>query len=227
MTTYEQTHQIIIGGDFNEEIFGSNSSMRQKYIVTFMYEHRLCTKEVGKTFISANGSDCTAIDYILFQETFKESIINISKCEFTANISDHYPLLLSLDFEITKSSNKKTEFKPKVKVKWDKADLSKYTKIINEGLLTSLQDMKTKDDIEKGFYDITAVITKATKVIAQKPKVRKNKPKLQVMSDEILKAIRNKKTAFYYWKVNGRPTDCLDPFLFEKKNYNTGIEKAM
>ncbi|CAG2248448.1 unnamed protein product [Mytilus edulis] len=201
LTTYELTHQIIIGGDFNEEIFGSNDSIRQKYIVSFMDEHCLSTKDIGKTFISANGSDCTAIDYILFQETFKESIINIKKCEFTGNVSDHYPLLLSLDFEITKSSNTKTEFKPKMKVKWDKADLSKYTEIINEGLITSLQDINTKVDIETGFHDITAVIAKATNEIAQKPKTRKNKPKLKVMSDEILKAIRNKKSAFYYWKA--------------------------
>ncbi|CAG2216627.1 unnamed protein product [Mytilus edulis] len=217
LTTYELTHQIIIGGDFNEEIFGSNDSIRQKYIVSFMDEHCLSTKDIGKTFISANGSDCTAIDYILFQETFKESIINIKKCEFTGNVSDHYPLLLSLDFEITKSSNTKTEFNPKMKVKWDKADLSKYTEIINEGLITSLQDINTKVDIETGFHDITAVIAKATNEIAQKPKTRKNKPKLKVMSDEILKAIRNKKSAFYYWKAKGRPTDSLDPFLLEKK----------
>ncbi|VDI02141.1 Hypothetical predicted protein [Mytilus galloprovincialis] len=92
LATYELTHQIIIGGDFNEEIFGSNDSIRQKYIVSFMDEHCLSTKDTGKTFISANGSDCTAIDYILFQETFKESIINIRKCEFTGNVSDHYPL---------------------------------------------------------------------------------------------------------------------------------------
>ncbi|CAG2194880.1 unnamed protein product [Mytilus edulis] len=89
LTTYELTHQIIIGGDFNEEIFGSNDSIRQKYIVSFIDEHCLSTKDIGKTFISANGSDCTAIDYILFQETFKESIINIKKCEFTGNVSDH------------------------------------------------------------------------------------------------------------------------------------------
>ncbi|CAG2244194.1 unnamed protein product [Mytilus edulis] len=182
-----------------------------------MDEHCLSTKDIGKTFISANGSDCTAIDYILFQETFKESIINIKNCEFTGNVSDHYPLLLSLDFEITKSSNTKTEFNPKMKVKWDKADLSKYTEIINEGLITSLQDINTKVDIETGFHDITAVIAKATNEIAQKPKTRKNKPKLKVMSDEILKAIRNKKSAFYYWKAKGRPTDSLDPFLLEKK----------
>ncbi|CAG2239730.1 unnamed protein product [Mytilus edulis] len=117
LTTYKLTHQIIIGGDFNEEIFGSNDSIRQTYIVSLMDEHCLCTKDIGKKFISANGSGCTAIDYILFQETFKESIFNIKKCEFTGNVSDHYPLLVSLDFEITKSSNTKTEFKPKMKVK--------------------------------------------------------------------------------------------------------------
>ncbi|CAG2253629.1 unnamed protein product [Mytilus edulis] len=113
-----------------------------------------------------------------------------------------------------------------MKVKWDKADLLKYTEIINEGLITSLQDINTKDDIETGFHDITAVITKATNEIAQKPKIRKNKPKLKVMSDEILKAIRNKKSAFYYWKANGRPTDCLDPFLLEKKITTQELRKT-
>jgi hypothetical protein len=43
----------------------------------------------------------------------------------------------------------------------------------------------------------------------------KNKPKLQVMSEEILKAIKNKKTAFYNWKTNGRIKDIHDPFLFD------------
>jgi hypothetical protein len=45
----------------------------------------------------------------------------------------------------------------------------------------------------------------------------KNKPILQVMSEEILKAIKNKKTAFYNWKTNGRIKDIHDPFLLEKK----------
>jgi hypothetical protein len=40
--------------------------------------------------------------------------------------------------------------------------------------------------------------------ITPKPKIRKNKPKLQVMSEEILEAIKNKKTAFYNWKTNGQ-----------------------
>ncbi|CAG2239744.1 unnamed protein product [Mytilus edulis] len=55
LTTYELTHQIIIGGDFNEEIFGSNDSIRQKYIVSFMDEHCLCTKDIGKNSLALMG----------------------------------------------------------------------------------------------------------------------------------------------------------------------------
>jgi hypothetical protein len=33
------------------------------------------------------------------------------------------------------------------------------------------------------------------------------------MSEEILKAIKNKKTAFYNWKTNGRIKEIHDPFL--------------
>jgi exonuclease III len=31
MSTYEQTHQVIIGGDFNEEITNINTTTRQQY----------------------------------------------------------------------------------------------------------------------------------------------------------------------------------------------------
>jgi hypothetical protein len=35
MSTYEQTHQVIIGGDFNEEITNINTTTRQQYVVEF------------------------------------------------------------------------------------------------------------------------------------------------------------------------------------------------
>ena len=40
MSTYEQTHQVIIGGDFSEEITNINTTARQKYVVEFMAEHQ-------------------------------------------------------------------------------------------------------------------------------------------------------------------------------------------
>jgi hypothetical protein len=95
MSTYEQTHQVIIGGDFNEEItnityllFFYTSKLvvwdndqrhllwRQfswwQYVVEFMAEHQMSTKEMGPTFINAKGKDCTSIDYILFQESYRD-----------------------------------------------------------------------------------------------------------------------------------------------------------
>ena len=44
MSTYEQTHQIIIGGDFNEEITDINTTARQQYVVEFMAENQMYTK---------------------------------------------------------------------------------------------------------------------------------------------------------------------------------------
>ena len=55
MSTYEQTHQVIIGGDFNEEITNINTTTRQQYAVEFMAEHQMYTKEMGPTFINAKG----------------------------------------------------------------------------------------------------------------------------------------------------------------------------
>jgi hypothetical protein len=42
-------------------------STRQQYVVEFMAEHQMYTKEMGPTFINAKGKDCTSIDYILFR----------------------------------------------------------------------------------------------------------------------------------------------------------------
>ena len=69
----------------------------------------------------------------------------------------------------------------------------------------------------RAFLNLNSLINNAASAITPKPKIRKSKPKLQVMSEEILKAIKNKKTAFYNWKTNGRIKDIHDPFLLEKK----------
>jgi hypothetical protein len=50
MSTCEQAHQVIIGGDFNEEITNINTTTRQQYVVEFMAEHQMYTKEMGPTF---------------------------------------------------------------------------------------------------------------------------------------------------------------------------------
>ena len=117
MSTYEQTHQVIIGGDFNEEITNINTTTRQQYVVEFMAEHQMYTKEMGPTFINAKGKDCTSIDYILFQESYREQISSIKKIDVIANVSDHYPILLTLKYKKPIDKNQKPAHTQKTKIK--------------------------------------------------------------------------------------------------------------
>jgi hypothetical protein len=52
---------FLVGGDFNEEITNINTTTRQQYVVEFMAEHQMYTKEMEPTFINAKGKDCTCL----------------------------------------------------------------------------------------------------------------------------------------------------------------------
>jgi hypothetical protein len=196
MSTYEQTHQIIIGGDFNEEITNINTTARQQYVVEFMAEHQMYTKEMGPTFINAKEKDCTSIDYILFQESYREQISSIKNIDLIANVFDHYPILLALKYKKSIDKNQNPAHTQKTKIQWDRTNNDKYVELVNEGIQSSDLTLETAKDVEKAFPNLNSVINNAASAITPKPTIRRNKPKLQVMSEEILKAIKNKKTAF-------------------------------
>jgi hypothetical protein len=196
MSTYEQTHQIIIGGDFNEEITNINTTARQQYVVEFMAEHQMYTKEMGPTFINAKEKDCTSIDYILFQESYREQISSIKNIDLIANVFDHYPILLALKYKKSIDKNQNPAHTQKTKIQWDRTNNDKYVELVNEGIQSSDLTLETAKDVEKAFLNLNSVINNAASAITPKPTIRRNKPKLQVMSEEILKAIKNKKTAF-------------------------------
>ena len=111
--------------------------------------------------------------------------------------------------------NQKPAHIQKTRIKWDRADKDKYVDLVNEGIQSSILTLtlETEKDVEKAFLTLNNVINNAANAITPKPKIRKNKPKLKVMSEEILKAIKNKKTAFYNWKTNGQTKSIHDPFL--------------
>jgi hypothetical protein len=86
--------------------FLQNTTTRQQYVVEFMAEHQMYTKEMGPTFINAKGKDCTSIDYILFQESYRDQISSIKKIDVIANVSDHYPILLRKAFSTSLAVSK-------------------------------------------------------------------------------------------------------------------------
>jgi hypothetical protein len=96
MVTYKNTHQIIIGGDFNEDIVNGKDSHRKHNIELFMLEHDLIASDLGATFIHNSGHDSTSIDFFLYQNLYNDNIIHLEKLDITGNVSDHYPLIMTI-----------------------------------------------------------------------------------------------------------------------------------
>jgi hypothetical protein len=49
---------VLLLYQYLEEITNINTTTRQQYVVEFMAEHQMYTKEIGLTFINAKGKDC-------------------------------------------------------------------------------------------------------------------------------------------------------------------------
>ena len=84
-----------IGGDFNEDIVNGKNYHRKHSIELFMLEHDLIASDLGATFIHNSGHDSTSIDFILYQNLY-DNIIHLEKLDITGNVSDHYPLILTI-----------------------------------------------------------------------------------------------------------------------------------
>lgn len=61
--SYQNTHDIIIGGDFNENANINCGSKRSNCFHKFLVENNLVTKETKHTFIHSNGKDTSTIDF--------------------------------------------------------------------------------------------------------------------------------------------------------------------
>ncbi|CAG2237976.1 unnamed protein product [Mytilus edulis] len=176
--SFSGTHCILVGGDFNENIFIKSGLTRNQYILDFMEECKFSAKEIGKTFIHSNGVD------------------------------NHYPIQAEINFEFSIGSNElKSSKRGKIycKVNWDKLDKDKYQESIEKGIDALKLDLNTTDGISDAFSNINNIIDSATKSVAPAHKAFRKRPKLKVMNENIDHAIKAKKQAHALWKFRGRP----------------------
>jgi endonuclease/exonuclease/phosphatase family metal-dependent hydrolase len=66
---FETTHEIIVGGDFNEDFSKYNNSRRANKMKTTMKECNLQTNFKGPTVINTQGIDVSEIDYFFFNKS--------------------------------------------------------------------------------------------------------------------------------------------------------------
>jgi hypothetical protein len=110
-------------------------------------------------------------------------------------------------------------------VNWNKVDKQTYQETFDKNINMININPTTIPQIDKAFKDLCDIIVKTTEEIVPKRKIKKRKPKLQIMSEDILKAIEKKKRAFFIWKTNGRSTDPLNTFFIEKKTTTYVLKK--
>ena len=225
MKSTKNTHQIIIGGDFNENILEGIESQRKKYINDFISDHQLCAVKVGLTYCHPSGQATSAIDYVLYQEKHESEVLKIQKLDVVANVSDHQPIELQYKFDHNIRKKQKELCNHSSKVNWNKVDKQTYQETLDKNINMININPTTIPQIDKAFKDLCDIIVKTTEEIVPKRKIKKRKPKLQIMSEDILKAMEQKKRAFFIWKTNGRSTDPLNTFFIEKKTTTYVLRK--
>ncbi|CAG2239659.1 unnamed protein product [Mytilus edulis] len=226
--SFSGTHCILVGGDFNENIFIKSGLTRNQYILDFMEECKFSAKEIGKTFIHSNGVDSTAIDHILYPDLLQDDILYVKKLDIINNVSDHYPIQAEINFEFSIGSNElKSSKRGKIycKVNWDKLDKDKYQESIEKGIDALKLDLNTTDGISDAFSNINNIIDSATKSVAPAHKAFRKRPKLKVMNENIDHAIKAKKQAHALWKFQGRPADPCNELVINKKQTTYELRK--
>jgi hypothetical protein len=66
---FKDTHDILIGGDLNEDLNKSSPDKRGKYLRTFITDSQLTASFSENTYINPKGKECTEIDYFLFTKS--------------------------------------------------------------------------------------------------------------------------------------------------------------
>ena len=71
-----------------------------------MKDNCFSTRYVGKTFINQYGVDCSALDFIIYPDTFSDSVVVIKKLDGINNhMSDHYPILANINCSYSTTNN--------------------------------------------------------------------------------------------------------------------------
>ena len=215
----KDTHMIIIGGDFNEDIAKGLRSDRLKIVTNFMSECELVTQFKGPTFINVHGQEVSELDYFMYQEDIR---IKGSKklSDLTTNVSDHYPVLLGINIDIEHTSYIREEAASN-RIVWDKVDKQKYAELVDLGIMDIQGDL---DNEQMDLNELENVITKTHSVLRDsaeksntKRKYGKNRLTLKVWNEEISCKLRANRVAHKAWKKGRKPQLINNPLLVAKQ----------
>lgn len=146
---YQSSHDIIIGGDINENLENEKANEILKHTQDFILESGLKYICAGATYINPKGADCSEIDYFLHSNDLQISPKSVIT-DLHSNVSDHYPISIRVQRTFTKTCVKKnTSTCASSKVNWDKIDKKKYAETVSNKL-NSLNSLFTGANLNAG-----------------------------------------------------------------------------
>ena len=180
---YQNTHEIMIGGDLNEDLANYNRRNKRKdYLQQFILELGLTYTNCGKTFLRPNGEECSELDYFLWKMDSQASNKIILK-DIISNTSDHYPIRTEVRHVFTpedESVNSKEKNMPP-SLKWDKVDQDMYEAMINDQVDDLLlEPLESIEDADVMLQRLHRMLKDSAYNCTSRKTTFKSRPKLKV-----------------------------------------------
>ena len=207
---YNQTHDILIGGDINEDLSKNQTDNRSRYLYKFITECHLEFTTEGNTFTNSIGRECSEIDYFLYNKNsrrnFSKKVI-LNKIE--TNTSDHYPISITLDINLNERKSYEAKNQNR-RVNWNKIDTEQYAElisnaIVDKGLNARGNENLTITNIDQTIFEINKIIKETTDICIPDKKAKKKKGQLQIWNSNISEAYKKMKSANIDWYEAGKP----------------------
>ena len=226
---YGNTHYIILGDDFNDDLYDQKSTRRQRALNELLEENKLITRKTGKTYVSPSGLDTSNIDYIFLSSELESKIEVIQMLnDVQTNVSDHYPVMCSVNLKIKRTTKTNTSIQQSSRVKWDKVDKEAYSQAVTQKLIELKTDPSSLGELDckiRKLNDILVSIYVYDRNSCSAKVRRHRMARLKNYSPAIKQAIREKKEAFWQWKRGNRPTASGDVLVANKKLTTSHLRK--
>ena len=183
---FETTHEIIVGGDFNEDFSKYNNSRRANKMKTTMKECNLQTNFKGPTVINTQGIDVSEIDYFFFN---KSDRISYRLTDIPSSVFDHHPIGVNIQCSLQKVYKGKIEKKTK-RIKWDNVDKERYQEVISGHIETIEEKLKVNNiNFNDLMKETTEMLTNSANICSKRRDYGKNILKLKIWNKEIAHAL--------------------------------------
>ncbi|MEZ4977665.1 MAG: reverse transcriptase family protein [Chitinophagales bacterium] len=188
LLNYQNFNKVLVCGDFNYDFIRDSSSSCTPFLQSFLKTNNLVStytmlpdRGVNQfSYYNSALNQRSLIDHFFTTHNLLNNVHSLAVEDNGANLSDHIPVILNLNYNFNTVKTNATNPKSIVyKLRWDKSDLMtyyNYTRFYLQPIFDSLHMLQTvdsfaiaSDSIEKAYSDIITALHLADRCITRKP----------------------------------------------------------